>query len=81
MPDQTLKMTYGAHPKTNPVDYFWAVSFTVPATYPTGTLPYTIVATAPDGRSGTFAPLNVAPSLLTITSAVHSLASPSPSGS
>jgi hypothetical protein len=81
LPDQTLKMTYGAHPKTNPTDSFWAVGFTIPATYPTGALPYTVAATATDGRSGTFAPLEMAPSLLTITSAVHSLASPSPSGS
>ena len=81
LPDQTLKMKYGAHPKTNPTDNFWVVSFTVPASYPTGALPYTVVATTTDGRTATFTQLNSAPSLLTITSAVHSLASPKPSGS
>jgi hypothetical protein len=79
--DQTLQMKYAAHPKTNPTDYFWAVSFKVPATYPTGALPYTIVATAADGRSGTFAQLDVAPSVLTITAAVHPVASPTPAPS
>lgn len=64
---QTLAMHYGGHPHDTPLDYFWTVSFDIPADYPTGTLSYQVVATAADGRTGSFTPFNVAPSLLTIT--------------
>lgn len=64
---QKLAMHYAGHPHDTPVDYFWTVSFDIPQDYPTGTLSYEVVATAADGRTGSFTPFNVAPSLLTIT--------------
>jgi hypothetical protein len=42
----------------------------IPKDYPAGTVSYSIVATAPDERTGHFEPFNVAPSLLTVTSDV-----------
>lgn len=71
--DQTLSMRYGDHPKTNPTDHFWTVSFEIPADYPTGTMPYTIVATANDGRTGTYSQFQMAPAELTVTTAVHAV--------
>jgi hypothetical protein len=66
----TLDMRYGPHPKDNPVDFFWTVSFDIPPNYPTGTLNYTTKATAADRRTGTYEPFKVAPSLLTVTKEV-----------
>jgi hypothetical protein len=60
-------MHYAAHPKDNPVDYFWSASFDIPADYPTGTLDYEIVATGKDGATASFKPFPVAPSLVTVT--------------
>lgn len=67
---QVLDMRYGPHPRENPNDFFWTVSFDVPADYPTGTLGYEIVATGADGRTGTFTQFDVESSLLTITDEV-----------
>jgi hypothetical protein len=67
---QTLDMRYGPHPRDNPTDSFWTTSFDIPTDYPTGTLDYEIVATSPDGRTATFKPFDVAPSLLTVTDEV-----------
>ncbi len=64
---QTLPMHYAAHPKDNPVDYFWSASFDIPADYPTGTLDYEIVATDQNGATASFKPFPVAPSLVTVT--------------
>lgn len=64
---QTFDMRYGPHPSDDPTDFFWTAAFDVPADYPTGTLDYEIVATTPDGTTGTYRPFNVAPSLLTVT--------------
>ncbi len=67
LPDgQTFKAKYGGHPANTPVDYFWATSWVIPDTYPTGTLNYTATAKATDGRTGTFDNFNVQPSLLTV---------------
>jgi hypothetical protein len=66
-----LNAKYGGHPGTNPTDHFWAVSWTVPASYPTGELDYQIVATAKDGRTGSFLPFLVSPSMIQITADVH----------
>ncbi|MGA7271997.1 MAG: hypothetical protein WB239_13080 [Acidimicrobiia bacterium] len=65
-----LDMKYGGHPHDNPVDFFWAAGWDIPADYPTGTLNYEIVATDQSGRTGTFSPFNVQSSLLTITDQV-----------
>jgi hypothetical protein len=67
---QTLDMRYGPHPRDNPTDSFWTTSFDIPADYPTGTIDYEVVATAMDGRTATFRPFDVAPSLLTVTDEV-----------
>lgn len=67
---QTLEMRYGPHPRDNPTDSFWTTSFDIPEDYPTGTLDYEVVATASDGRTTSFKPFDVAPSLLTVTDEV-----------
>lgn len=67
---QTLDMRYGPHPRDNPTDFFWTTSFDIPADYPTGTLDYEVVVAALDGRTATFRPFDVAPSLLTVTEEV-----------
>jgi hypothetical protein len=71
LPDQELEMHYGGHPSSDPVDFFWTVSFDVPADYPTGLLNYNVVATAAGGRTGTFNQFGVASAQLTITDAVR----------
>ena len=63
---QSLKMTYAGHPGTNPTDYFWGVLWKVPTDYPTGTVSYTVAATANDGRTGKFTDWNISSSMLTI---------------
>lgn len=65
--DQALVMKYGGHPKANPVDFFWAVSWLIPEDHPSGELPYTIEATAKDGRTGTFEQFGVSLARLTVT--------------
>lgn len=69
---QTVDMKFGAHPKTPPNEYYWTGSWEVPKDAPTGTLAYTIVATAKDGRTGEFKPImSVAASLPAITEEVY----------
>ena len=79
LPDQTLDLHYGGHPNANPVDFFWTVSWTVPEGYPTGTVPYTINATASDGRTGTYEDFKVAAAMLTIIDEVRPIIAPTPS--
>jgi hypothetical protein len=67
---QTFEMRYGPHPRDNPTDFFWTTSWDIPANYPTGTVDWEVVASTSDGRTGTFTPFDVAPSLLTITDEV-----------
>ncbi len=62
-----LDMKYGGHPGKQPVDYYWTGNWPVPIDAPTGTLNFSVAATATDGRTGSFKPLAVASSLLTIT--------------
>jgi len=73
---QTFTAVYGAHPGAPPgqpqppaTDHFWTAAWVIPATYPTGSVPYTVAATSKDGRTGTFSEFNVAPSLLTVVAA------------
>lgn len=63
---KAIDMKYGPHPKDPPGEAFWTGSFVVPKDAPTGTLDYTVVATGADARTGTFAPIKVASSVLTI---------------
>lgn len=67
---QTFPMKFAPHPKTDPTDAFWAVSWTVPAEYPTGTVNFTVSANVKGGATAVFEPFNVAPSLLIITDEV-----------
>lgn len=70
LPDgQTFEAEHGGHPRDETTDFFWATSWDIPADYPTGSLPYTVRATAADGRTGEFTEFNVASSLLTIVPA------------
>lgn len=73
---KTVDMKYGAHPKSPPGESYWTGSWIVPKDNATGTLNYTVSATATDGRAGSFAPFNVAPSLLSITDEVLPDAAP-----
>jgi hypothetical protein len=71
MGDQTLDLHYGPHPRDNPVDFFWTVAWEVPEDYPSGTVSYTLEATAVDGRTGTWEQFAVQAAMLTITEDVR----------
>lgn len=75
MGDQTLDLHYGPHPQDNPVDNFWTVGWEVPEDYPTGTISYTIEATAVDGRTGTWEQFGVEAAMLTVTDDVRAVIS------
>jgi hypothetical protein len=67
---KSVDLAYGAHPKDPPNEYYWANSWVVPKDAPTGTLRYTVKATANDGRTGEYVPFSVAASLPSITDEV-----------
>jgi hypothetical protein len=69
LPDKSIDLHFADHPKTNPVDHFWAASFDIPTDYPTGQLPYSVVATAKDGRTGTFEQFKVSLAMLQVVAA------------
>lgn len=73
LPDQTLDLHYGGHPRDTPVDFFWTVGWDVPESYPTGTVAFTIEATAADGRTGTWEQFKVSLAQLTITEDVREI--------
>jgi hypothetical protein len=80
LPDQTFDLKYGGHPAKEPADFFWTSSWVVPEGYPSGSLEYTIVATAADGRTATWEQFKVTAALLTITDEVREvIATPVPS--
>ncbi len=80
LPDQTLDLKYGGHPAQNPADHFWTTSWTVPEGYPSGTIDYTILAAAADGRTATWQQFKVTAAYLTVTDDVRTVvAAPSPS--
>jgi len=67
LPDgQKFPAHFGGHPPKAPTDYIWSTAWVVPDDYPTGTFNYKIVATAQDGATRTWEPVNTKPSLLTI---------------
>lgn len=71
LPDQTLDLHYGPHPRDNPLGFFWTTSWLVPEGYPEGVINYTIEATAADGRTGTWEQFEVAAANLTVTAEVR----------
>jgi hypothetical protein len=60
-------LKYGPHPKDPPNESFWTWGWVVPATYPVGTLEYTVTATSKDGAKGTFKQIGLAPCTITDT--------------
>jgi hypothetical protein len=69
---ETFNARYGGHPGgqgATPTDFFWSTAWAIPKDYPTGSVPYSVTATSTDGRTGTFAEFNVAPSLLMVVAA------------
>ena len=71
MPDQTLDLHYGPHPRDNPLGFFWTTSWVVTEGYPEGVINYTIEATATDGRTGTWEQFEVAAANLTVTADIR----------
>jgi hypothetical protein len=61
-----IDLNYGPHPKDPPNEYYWASNWIVPKDHPTGTLRYTILGSATDGRTGQFEPFSVSASLPSI---------------
>ena len=53
---ETVALDYGPHGDT-PTDYFWANSWHIPASYPTGTLGHKVMATMEDDSVVTWEPL------------------------
>ena len=66
----TVKLKYGGHPPKENTDYFWSNGWLIPKDYPTGTLLYSVKATAKDGRTAEYKPFDISSSLLTITDEV-----------
>ena len=56
----TIPLDYGPHGNP-PTDYFWADSYTIPDSYPTGSLGYSVVATMDDGTVVTWEPFTIQP--------------------
>jgi hypothetical protein len=63
---QKFPARYGGHPPDAPTDHLWSTSWSIPEDYPTGSFNYKVVATAPDGSTQSWEPINVKPSLLTV---------------
>ena len=63
---QKFPARFGGHPPKAPTAYIWSTSWVVPDDYPTGSFNYKIVATALDGTTQTWEPVNTKPSLLTV---------------
>lgn len=63
---QKFPAHFGGHPPNAPTAYLWSTGWSIPDDYPTGTFNYKVVATAPDGTTQTWEPVNNKLSLLTI---------------
>lgn len=59
---KTLTAVYGKHS----TDAFWVASWAIPASYPAGTVPYTVTAHAKNGAIGRYVPFNISASALTV---------------
>jgi hypothetical protein len=74
-----VALKYGGHPPDEKTDFFWSNGWLIPKDYPTGTLLYTVTATAKDGVTADYKPFDIASSLLTITDEVLAdIATPTP---
>jgi hypothetical protein len=63
---QVFTAKYGGHPGSAPVDFFWAVSWTIPDNYPTGAVDYKVVAKDSEGRTGEWTQFKVASAQLQV---------------
>jgi hypothetical protein len=63
---QKFPARFGGHPPKEPTDHLWSTSWSIPEDYPTGSFNYKVVATALDGTTQSWQPVNVKPSLLTV---------------
>jgi hypothetical protein len=63
---QKFPARFGGHPPKEPTDHLWSTSWSIPEDYPTGTFNYKVIATALDGTTQSWEPVNVKPSLLTV---------------
>ncbi len=67
LPDgQKFPAHFGGHPPKEPTAYLWSTGWTIPDDYPTGTFNYKVVATALDGTTQSWEPVNNKLSLLTV---------------
>lgn len=62
---QKLPAHYGPH-GTPPTDYFWSLNWIIPASYPTGTIGYKVIATLNDGSVEEWKPFNRATTALMV---------------
>jgi hypothetical protein len=63
---QKFPAHFGGHPPNEPTAYLWSAGWTIPDDYPTGTFNYKVVATALDGTTQSWEPVNNKLSLLTV---------------
>lgn len=49
---QVFEAKYGGHPHSDPVDFYWTTSWSIPEDYPSGIVDFTVSAKASDGRTG-----------------------------
>jgi hypothetical protein len=70
LPDgQKLNAKFDRHPppaQGPALDHFWTAVWTIPTSYPSGSLGYKVVATETDDRSQTWEPFKSRPSQLTV---------------
>jgi len=71
---ERIPLEYGPHGNP-PTDFFWAESWTVPASYPTGSLGYKVIATLQDDSVVTWEPFTRPASVLTIVEGTPTMAS------
>jgi len=77
---QRIPLTYGPHgmPGTPMSDFFWAESFVIPDTFPTGSLGYKVHATMMDGSVVTWEPFTRAASQLWVMDGTPTMAPATP---
>jgi hypothetical protein len=68
LPDgQKFPMKFGPHPARGPAtDFFWATSWVIPETHPTGSFAYKVMATDAEGRTHSWEPFKIGISQLTV---------------